>query len=34
MSHRISAVLSLAILRGVTVPGAEEAVHRICALDR
>ena len=34
MSHGISAVLavlSLAILRGVTVPGAHDAAHRICA---
>jgi hypothetical protein len=34
MSHGISAilaVLSLAILRGVAVPGAQEAAHRICA---
>jgi lantibiotic biosynthesis protein len=34
MSHGISAVLavlSLAILRGVTVPGALDAAHRICA---
>jgi hypothetical protein len=34
MSHGISAVLavlSLAILRGITVPGAEAAAHRICA---
>jgi lantibiotic biosynthesis protein len=34
MSHGISAVLavlSLAIMRGITVPGAEEAVRRICA---
>jgi hypothetical protein len=34
MSHGISAVLavlSLAILRDVTVPGAEDAAHRICA---
>ena len=34
MSHGISAVLaflSLAILRGITVPGAEDAAHRICA---
>jgi len=34
MSHGISAVLavlSLAILRGVTVPGAEDAARRICA---
>jgi lantibiotic biosynthesis protein len=34
MSHGISAVLavlSLAILRGITVPGTEDAAHRICA---
>jgi hypothetical protein len=34
MSHGISsvlAVLSLSILRGVTIPGALDAVHRICA---
>ena len=34
MSHGISAVLavlSLAILRGITVPGVEDAAHRICA---
>ena len=34
MSHGISAVLavlSLAILRGVTVPGTQDAAHRICA---
>jgi lantibiotic biosynthesis protein len=34
MSHGISAVLavlSLAIMRGITVPGAQEAARRICA---
>ncbi len=34
MSHGISsvlAVLSMSMLRDITVPGAEEAVHRICA---
>lgn len=34
LSHGIGsvlAVLSLAILRGITVPGAEDAAHRICA---
>ena len=34
MSHGISSVLavfSLAILRGITVPGIEDAAHRICA---
>jgi lantibiotic biosynthesis protein len=34
MSHGISAVLavlSMAILRGITVPGAQEAAYRICA---
>lgn len=34
MSHGISAVLSVlstAILSGITVPGADEAAHRICA---